>query len=54
MGEFRSDRKFFYVLGYVKYMDESGLPHETAFCRRFERSRGIFVPVNNPDYEYEE
>jgi len=52
--DLRNDRKFFYVFGYVKYLDESGLPHEMTFCRRLDRPRGIFVPVNNPDYEYDE
>jgi len=52
--QFQADQRFFYVFGYIKYRDESGLPHETAFCRRLDRLKGIFVLVNNPDYEYEE
>jgi hypothetical protein len=48
------------VLGWVDYKDDRGFRRRTAFCREFRSveldapGEGRFVPVDDPDYEYEE
>jgi hypothetical protein len=46
----------FYLLGYVIYQDRLTPPTRRAlfFGRRYDRSKGYFVKVDNPGYEHEE
>jgi hypothetical protein len=43
-----------YVLGYVGYLDELGIAHRTAFCRKYDARLRRFFAVQDPDYEHEE
>lgn len=48
-------RKSLYLIGVVKYFDESRSKiWRTVFCRRFDVETRRFVKVDDPDYEYEE
>ncbi len=43
-----------YVMGWIDYTDESGIPRRTVFCRKYHFDERRFVPVKNPDYERED
>ena len=40
-------------MGWVDYQDDSEISRRVNFCRRFDRGDNRFVPVKNPDYEWE-
>jgi len=40
-----------YVLGWITYRDDLRNVRTTYFCRRWDRARQRFEPVENPDYE---
>ena len=42
-----------FVMGWVDYQDDSEISRRVNFCRRFDRGDNRFVPVKNPDYEWE-
>lgn len=42
-----------YVVGLLKYKDTLGDFHHTLFCREFDPERGRWMPVDDPDYEYQ-
>ncbi len=48
-----TNSRFLYVLGFVRYHDDSDppIPRRTVFCRRFDRRTGRFTPVADEDYE---
>jgi hypothetical protein len=48
------NRAFF--MGWIDYLDDTGLRRRTAFCREFLQKDGgaRFYAVNDPDYEYEQ
>lgn len=55
MPNFRHDgAKSLYVFGHILYADEMERGFQTAFIRRYERSRDRFVTVNDPDYDHED
>lgn len=49
-----------WVMGWVAYTDDRKTPRRTAFCREYlpgppgAPENGVFVAVNNPDYEHQE
>ncbi len=43
-----------YVMGWVQYIDDLKTPRRTAFCRKYEFSKGRFLAVDDPDYEHQE
>ena len=48
-----------YIMGYIKYSDPVGIERFVGFCRIYQRPSddggdGRFVPIDNPDYEYED
>ena len=53
-GRWHSGKLYLYVLGYFRFVDQLGLTHETAFCRRYNRTKFLFEIVDNPDYEHQE
>jgi hypothetical protein len=49
---FFSGDLFIYVLGFFDYEDKGGRRYKTAFCRRYDLERSVFVKVSNSDYEF--
>ena len=45
---------FVYLIGAIRYKDDTGGIRDTAFCRRFDPDTKRFDPVENNDYEYED
>ena len=43
-----------YVIGRIGYTDDLGTMRSTAFCRKWDNSRGRFLAVDDPDYEHTE
>ena len=43
-----------YVMGFVEYSDELGIPRRTAFCRQWRPTEARFTAVLDVDYEHEE
>ena len=41
-----------YGLGYFLYQDGIGNHYKTSFCRRYDRSIGRFISIDDPDHEY--
>lgn len=50
----RPSGKSIYLVGVVKYRDNLTNLRRTFFCRRFDPELKRFVPVEDPDYNYEE
>jgi hypothetical protein len=44
----------FYILGYVVYQDRLATRRALFFGRKYDRTKGYFVKVDNPGYEHEE
>jgi len=47
----------FYIIGYVVYLNSrkgASTYYRTAFCRKWDSERLRFLPVIDPDYEYED
>ncbi len=42
-----------YVIGYIAYTDQLNAFRRTYFCRQFNFLTEAFVPVDDPNYEYE-
>ncbi len=49
-----NDKWSLFLVGVVKYVDAIGFWRRTGFCRRYDRTEGRFVVVENPNHEYEE
>jgi transposase-like protein len=43
-----------YIMGWIEYLDDLKIPRRTAFCRKYEITKGRFFAVDDPDYEYQE
>jgi hypothetical protein len=52
------DTVAFHAFGYFRYRNPGWLrasrTYFTAFCRRYDATKGGFVVINEPDYEYED
>lgn len=46
-------RPSIYFLGSVAYKDRLGISRRTAFCRRYDFERERFMPMEDPDPDYE-
>ena len=42
---------YIYIIGRIGYIDDLGIWRDKAFCRKLDRIKDRFVPVDNPDYE---
>lgn len=42
------------IFGRVVYVDNNGRRYQTGFMRRYDPSAMRFMPVNDPDYEYQD
>jgi hypothetical protein len=51
--EFEQEGWIVYVMGEIRYQDDSGVDHFMGFCRE-RRSDGRFRAVDDPDYEYQD
>lgn len=53
-GPHPADAKKIYFLGYISYKDPSvGIGHRTAFCRLYDYRKRRFMPMTDPDPDYE-
>jgi len=58
IGMGRAARWEIYLMGFIRFSDDTGMERYMGFCRLFVRDNGYnqlggrFVPVDNPDYEY--
>jgi len=43
-----------YFMGWVSYRDDVGNIRTTCFCRAYDRSKGRFTALDDPDYEHAE
>ncbi len=50
-GRIAREETSLYVLGRVGYIDDLGIYTDIPFCRRYDRMKDRFVPVEDRDYE---
>jgi len=51
--QFETEGWAIYVMGQIRYQDDSGADHFMGFCRE-RQSNGRFLAVKDPDYEYQD
>jgi hypothetical protein len=51
--QFEDEGWIVYVMGEIRYQDDSGADHFMGFCRE-RQSNGRFRAVDDPDYEYQD